>query len=174
MQILVCWKPFKMLKSIISLSVLWVASNASHSNITGPTARVRNGTYVGARNDHYQQDFFLGMPYAQQPVGDLRFTVPQPLNESWDGARNAKEYSDICVGYGSDSIWYPMSEACLTLNVIRGSSANEDANLPVGVWIHGGGYYMGSGSDERYNMSAIVANSYRIGKSLTIEWSDRY
>ncbi|KAF5858013.1 hypothetical protein ETB97_004978 [Aspergillus alliaceus] len=153
-----------MLKSIISLSMLWVASNASHSNITGPTARVRNGTYVGARNDHYQQDFFLGMPYAQQPVGDLRFTVPQPLNESWDRARNAKEYSDICVGYGSDSIWYAMSEACLTLNVIRGSSANEAANLPVGVWIHGGGYYMGSGSDERYNMSAIVANSYRIGK----------
>jgi hypothetical protein len=57
-----------------------------------------------------------------------------------------------------------MSEACLTINVIRGSSVDENSKLPVGVWIHGGGFYMGSGSDERYNMSAIVANSYEIGK----------
>ncbi|KAH2126355.1 hypothetical protein KXW34_004519 [Aspergillus fumigatus] len=104
------------------------------------------------------------MPYAQQPVGNLRFRVPQSLNESWEGERDAKKYSDICVGYGSDSIWYPMSEACLTINVIRGSSVDENSKLPVGVWIHGGGFYMGSGSDERYNMSAIVANSYEIGK----------
>lgn len=34
----------------------------------------------------------------------------------------------------------------------------------MGVWIHGGGFYMGSGADERYNMSAIVANSHTIGK----------
>ncbi|KAE8366167.1 Alpha/Beta hydrolase protein [Aspergillus caelatus] len=153
-----------MLKTIICLSVLWVTSNAAPSNIPGPTAQVRNGTYVGVRNDHYQQDFFLGMPYAQQPIGNLRFTVPQSLNESWEGVHVAKEYSNICVGYGTDSIWYPMSEACLTLNVVRGSSASEGSNLPVGVWIHGGGFYMGSGSDERYNMSAIVANSYEIGK----------
>lgn len=57
-----------------------------------------------------------------------------------------------------------MSEACLTINVIRGSSVDENSKLPVGVWIHGGGFYMGSGSDERYNMSAIVANSYEIGR----------
>lgn len=55
-----------------------------------------------------------------------------------------------------------MSEACLTINVIRGSSVDENSKLPVGVWIHGGGFYMGSGSDERYNMSAIVANSYEL------------
>ena len=59
-----------------------------------------------------------------------------------------------------------MSEACLTLNVVRGSSASEGSDLPVGVWIHGGGFYMGSGSDERYNMSAIVENSYKIGRSF--------
>lgn len=63
----------------------------------------------------------------------------------------------------SDSIWYPQSEACLTLNVIRGASVKENSKLPVGVWIHGGGFYMGSGADQRYNMSAMVENSYRIG-----------
>jgi cholinesterase len=67
---------------------------------SGPTATIRNGTYVGIKNGAYNQDFFLGIPYAQQPVGNLRFTVPQPLNESWEGERDAKEYSDICVGYG--------------------------------------------------------------------------
>ncbi|KAI9368145.1 Alpha/Beta hydrolase protein [Aspergillus egyptiacus] len=129
-----------------------------------PTATVRNGTYVGVHNAHYGQDYFLGIPYAQQPIRDLRFTVPQSLNETWEGTREAKEYSEICVGYGTDSIWYPQGEACLTLNVIRDSSVDADSSLPVGVWIHGGGFVMGSGADQRYNMSAMVANSHRIGK----------
>ncbi|RHZ45901.1 carboxylesterase/lipase family protein [Aspergillus thermomutatus] len=147
-----------------SFFALWAVGSAAPSSVSNPKVQVRNGTYVGVRDANNQQDFFLGMPYAQQPVGTLRFKVPQSLNESWEGERDAKEYSDICVGYGSDSIWYPMSEACLTLNVIRSSSVDENSKLPVGVWIHGGGFYMGSGSDQRYNMSAIVANSYEIGK----------
>ncbi|CAG7943335.1 unnamed protein product [Penicillium salamii] len=129
-----------------------------------PTVTVQNGTYTGAHVSTYNQDLFLGIPYAQQPVGNLRFRVPQSLNTSWDDARDAKEYSDICVGYGTDSIWYPRSEACLTLNVVRSSSANSDSKLPVGVWIHGGGFYQGSGADQRYNMSEIVSNSYKIDK----------
>ncbi|KAJ5293648.1 hypothetical protein N7508_008469, partial [Penicillium antarcticum] len=144
--------------------VLYTAVLAAPASNSSPTVRVRNGTYTGVHSSTYNQDFFLGMPYAQQPVGSLRFTIPHSLNTSWKDARNAKEYSDICVGYGTDSIWYPQSEACLTLNVIRGSSVNKNSKLPVGVWIHGGGFYQGSGSDERYNMSAIVENSYSIGK----------
>lgn len=65
-----------------------------------PTVTVQNGTYTGAHVSTYDQDLFLGIPYAQQPVGNLRFRVPQSLNTSWDDARDAKEYSDICVGYG--------------------------------------------------------------------------
>lgn len=61
-----------------------------------------------------------------------------------------------------------MSEACLTLNVIRDSSVDEDSQLPVGVWIHGGGFYQGSGADERYNMSAIVSNANKIGKPSSL------
>jgi triacylglycerol lipase len=80
------------------LAVLAVAHAAPRQS--APTVAVRNGTYTGVHSTTYDQDFFLGMPYAQQPLGNLRFTVPQPLNESWNGARDAKEYSDICVGYG--------------------------------------------------------------------------
>ncbi|KAF9251790.1 hypothetical protein DTO013E5_3782 [Penicillium roqueforti] len=143
--------------------LLWTVVHAVPKK-SSPTAAVRNGTYAGVRSSTYNQDFFLGIPYAQQPVGNLRFTVPQSLNASWDGTRDATQYSDICVGYGTDSIWYSQSEACLTLNVIRSSSVNTESKLPVGVWIHGGGFYEGSGADERYNMSAIVEKSYQIGK----------
>lgn len=79
--------------------LLWTAVHAVPTK-SSPTVAVRNGTYTGVRSSTYNQDFFLGMPYAQQPVGNLRFTVPQSLNESWDGARDATQYSDICVGYG--------------------------------------------------------------------------
>lgn len=84
------------------LSVLATALTVPESQ-SSPIATVRNGTYAGIHSESYNQDFFLGMPYAQQPVGDLRFTVPQPLNETWNKIRDAKEYSDICVGYGVSS-----------------------------------------------------------------------
>jgi triacylglycerol lipase len=83
--------------------LLWTAVHAVPAKLS-PTVTVRNGTYTGVRSSTYNQDFFLGMPYAQQPVGNLRFTVPQPLNASWDGTRNATHYSDICVGYGVSTI----------------------------------------------------------------------
>ncbi|KAJ5797478.1 uncharacterized protein N7503_006774 [Penicillium pulvis] len=144
--------------------LVWATAHAAPTSKSAPTVKVLNGTYVGTHNTQYNQDLFLGMPYAQQPVGNLRFSVPHSLNESWKGTREAKEYSDICVGYGTDSIWYPQSEACLTINVIRSSSVTDDSKLPVAVWIHGGGFYEGSGSDQRYNMSRILENSYDIGK----------
>ena len=83
--------------------LLWTVVNAVPKK-SSPTVAVRNGTYAGVRSSTYNQDFFLGIPYAQQPVGDLRFTVPQSLNASWDGTRNATQYSDICVGYGVSMI----------------------------------------------------------------------
>ncbi|KAJ6014738.1 hypothetical protein N7540_009329 [Penicillium herquei] len=153
-----------MLAIAISFLAVWATATAAPTSNSAPTAKILNGTYVGTHNVHYDQDYFLGMPYAQQPVGNLRFMVPQSLNESWDGTRDATKYSDICVGYGTDSIWYPQSEACLTINVIRGSSVTADSKLPVAVWIHGGGFYMGSGSDQRYNTSRMLDNAYDIGK----------
>ncbi|KAE8307788.1 Alpha/Beta hydrolase protein [Aspergillus transmontanensis] len=139
-----------------------VNKHTGHQSLE-PTARVLNGTYYGVHNDHYDQDLFLGMPYAQQPVGDLRLRTPQSLNESWTTPRNATEYSPACLGYGQTS---GASEACLTLNVVRPSGASPSDNLPVSVWIYGGGFTGGSSSDPRYNLTFIVNESVTIGTPM--------
>lgn len=69
-----------------------------------PAIKVRNGTYTGVHSEEFNQDFFLGIPYAQQPVGNLRFRVPQSLNETWDGERNATEFGAACPGYQVSNI----------------------------------------------------------------------
>ncbi|KAL5355750.1 Alpha/Beta hydrolase protein [Aspergillus floccosus] len=128
-----------------------------------PTARVLNGTYYGFHNDHYGQDLFLGMPYAQQPVGDLRLRTPQSLNVSWTAPRNATEYSPACLGPGQTS---GASESCLTLNVVRPSGVSAHDDLPVAVWIYGGGFTGGRSSDPRYNLSYIVSESVDSGTPI--------
>jgi len=66
---------------------------SSGSSGVAPSAQVKNGTYEGVYSDEYDQDYFLGVPFAQPPIGNLRFRLPQSLNSSWDGTHGAKEYS---------------------------------------------------------------------------------
>lgn len=89
-----------MYATAVGMLAVWAVAQAAPTSQSAPTVQTRNGTYTGVHSSEYNQDYFLGIPYAQQPVGNLRFTVPQSLNESWDGSRDAKAYSDICVGYG--------------------------------------------------------------------------
>lgn len=104
-----------------------------------PVVRLTNGSYYGLHNSRYYQDEFLGMPYAQPPVGDLRYRPPVGLNSTWPGLRNATEYGYACLGYGDDtenSAGNYTNEDCLTLNVVR-PSGHMGGPLPVAVWIHG-------------------------------------
>jgi carboxylesterase type B len=131
-----------------------------------PTVHVKNGTYTGYHAAAYGTDNFLGMPYSQPPVGELRFRVPQSLNSTWSGSKNATEYSPECIGYGKDT-WSQgnyVSEDCLTLNVIKPAGSCE--KLPVLVWIHGGGLVMGGSGDHRYNQSFIVQQSTEAGMPI--------
>ncbi|KAK5110354.1 hypothetical protein LTR62_006062 [Meristemomyces frigidus] len=130
-----------------------------------PTVQVKNGTISGVHSSAYNEDFFLGVPFAQPPVGELRFRNPQSINQTFDGTYEATSYAPSCVGYGGDDIGYPLSEDCLYLNVIR-PSGYENQELPVGVWIHGGGLTMGGTQDQRYNLSFIVEQSVKIGKPI--------
>jgi triacylglycerol lipase len=106
----------------------------------GPIAKVRNGTYYGVHNSKFQQDFFLGVPFAQPPVGDLRLRRPASLNSSWTGQKNATQYGFACIGYGEDTEiggHNYVSEDCLTLNIVIPSGVDPKQKLPVAVWIYG-------------------------------------
>lgn len=105
-----------------------------------PTAQVLNGTYRGRHLSEWDQDAFLGVPFAQPPVGQLRYRWPKSLNSSFDGVRDATEQGYSCMQFRGN---FNMSEDCLTLNVVR-PAGKFDKPLPVLVWIFGGGLYTGS------------------------------
>lgn len=133
---------------------------------TSPTVTVKNGTLEGIHSNVYNQDYFLGIPFAQPPIGPLRFRVPQSLNTSYATPLSVKDYSAACVGYGSDDWPYAsLSEDCLYLNVVR-PAGYENASLPVAFWIHGGGLTEGSAVDQRYNMSFLVERSVQVGRPV--------
>ncbi|TVY52499.1 Lipase, partial [Lachnellula suecica] len=134
---------------------------------TSPLVSVKNGSYSGVYNPTYHQDFFLGVPYAQPPVNDLRFRVPQSLNSTWNSTVPATAYSPFCVGYGGDDLGHETSEDCLYLSIVRPTTtAAGSAPLPVAVWIHGGGLFEGGSNDPRYNLSFIVQNSVEMNKPM--------
>ena len=94
--------------SLLLLSVVSVVGALS-----SPSATVKNGTYIGRYEPGWKQDLFLGMPYAQPPIGDLRFRWPQPLTTSFSEPREATEYGYSCYQYATA---FNLSEDCLTLN----------------------------------------------------------
>lgn len=154
-----------MLLCIAALLAIWAPVQAAPSAPKIPLATIANGTLAGTHSSAYNQDFFLGVPYAQAPVGDLRFRPPQSLNTTWKGNRDASVYAKHCVGYGLDQTFYQASEDCLYLNIIR-PSGHHKKQLPVAFWIHGGTYVNGGGADQRYNLSFIVEQSAAIGKPI--------
>jgi len=88
---------------------------------------------------------YLGIPYAQPPIGELRFKRSRPVIP-WEGILDAEKYGPEAPQMNQGT--YIGSEDCLTLNVVRPA---EGTKLPVFVWIHGGGYMSGSACDPLYH-----------------------
>jgi hypothetical protein len=89
---------FNVLQLTLALPYLVGASATQKS--CGPVVRATNGSLLGSHDAIWSQDYFLGVPYAQPPVGDLRFAVAQPLNETWSGPLSVNEYGPTCISYG--------------------------------------------------------------------------
>jgi para-nitrobenzyl esterase len=118
---------------------------------------------------------FAGIPFAKAPVGELRFRAPVAA-EPWEGVRDALHFGavspqnpsmmDALFG-GEAEVW---DEDCLHLNVWTTCPGDTTANRPVMVWIHGGGFEMGSGSSPLYHGEhfarsgvVFVSINYRLG-----------
>ena len=93
---------------------------------------------------------YLGIPYAEAPVGPLRFKRAVPKNP-WDGIFDADRYGNPPVQYNNGVVMG--DEDCLTVNIQR---PKEGDRLPVFVWIYGGGYNTGYSADEMYRGEAFV------------------
>ncbi|MET9909626.1 carboxylesterase family protein [Streptomyces sp. NPDC006476] len=140
------------------------AQAASHGD--GTVVRTDAGRVRGETTTEGRQ--FLGIPYAQPPVGALRWRDPRPARP-WHGVRSARSFGNKCV---QTSSWDPgyeqpsYTEDCLDLNVYvpRGS-----ARRAVLVWFHGGGLTAGAGQDivpdtfARTTGTVVVTVNYRLG-----------
>lgn len=135
----------------------------SYRHFSSPAAHVINGSIVGRHLPSFDQDLFLGIPFARVP----RLDNPLPLNDSWTSPLEATTYGPTCYGFGSNQLLaLQQSEDCLNLNVIRPSGVSENEKLPVLVWIYGGGFRQGSSADPMWNMSYMVQTSVENGQPI--------
>lgn len=157
----------KQLLAIFSLLLCCMEAMAQ----TGPQVTYRDGTIEGI--DSSGVKIFRGVPFAQPPVGNLRWRAPQPV-KAWSGVRMAKDFGPdpMQKKVFGDMVFdsKSQSEDCLYLNIWT-PAKKMDEKLPVLIYFNGGGLVAGSGSEPRYqglrlarrgNIIVVTAN-YREG-----------
>ena len=115
---------------------------------------------------------YQGIPFADPPIGDLRFKRPRPYSASWEGVLEAVENPPKCTQLFKIDSYYTTwrgQEDCLYLNVYVPETEGKK-DLPVMVFIHGGGFTFGDGSDSFYGPQnlldkdvILVVLQYRLG-----------
>jgi para-nitrobenzyl esterase len=135
---------------VIALAVALFATGANaisqtqESRVPGDPVRIESGLLSGKLVSGNVKAY-LGIPYAAPPVGNLRWREPQPV-KPWMGVRAADQYGAPCAQRGPARGGTPAySEDCLSLNVWAPVSPSAK-NLPVIIYIYGGGYQGGSSS----------------------------
>ena len=143
---------------MLAIAGLAIFSACSQKQATEVTLQVQTkyGILEGFEENGVKK--FLGVPFAQAPVGDLRWKAPQPL-QAWEGVRPAKAFGDDPMQpnvFGDMQFRGPgRSEDCLYLNIWTTAATTADA-LPVLIYFNGGGLMAGSGSEPRYDGSSIA------------------
>ena len=147
--------------------------------LTGIDTLVEVDTIAGRVRGHWRADAaghgsaaFLGIPFAEAPIGDLRFAAPVP-HAPWEGVRDATAFGATPQRGDPGVTLIPEpsvpGESTLNVNVFTPAPAT-DAALPVLVYIHGGGYFAGSPASPWYDGASFnrdgvvtVSISYRLG-----------
>ena len=131
-----------------------VAQGALHGSVSGTVVSFKN------------------IPYAAPPVGALRWRPPAPA-ASWRGTRDATAFGPACIQFGTNipALTNGQSEDCLSLNVWMPADAKPNANLPVMLWIYGGGFQTGAAAIPMYDGTklaergvVVVSINYRVGR----------
>ncbi|SMY20406.1 unnamed protein product [Zymoseptoria tritici ST99CH_1A5] len=165
-------------RKVCALAISLATAFAAPS-VDAPTVDLGYAKYYGNSNTTLGLKTFFGIPYAEPPIGDLRWRAPEPLSHNSTvkstEAINATTVGPQCVQ--GRSAWLPQtdspgpaSEDCLLINVWAPLNPVADY-LPVVVNFHGGGFIAGNGSQEPgqnlvpYSNGAIVYLSvqYRLG-----------
>nr|WSX53486.1 carboxylesterase family protein [Streptomyces sp. NBC_00974] len=166
----------RLLGTAIALTALLVAALPAAASPTGPAdgssrpvVSVAQGALRG-RTDGGAQEF-LGVPYAAPPVGEARLRAPEEPRR-WSGVREADRQSPACLQFSPFGLSDPraVSEDCLYLDVYRPRGARAGARLPVILWMHGGAYSQGTGTQfggrtmAELTNSVVISINYRLGQ----------
>jgi para-nitrobenzyl esterase len=149
-------------------------STSTFVEVDTVAGRVR-GAWRGEPGETSASAAFLGIPFAEAPVGELRFAAPVP-KAPWEGVRDALEFGATAQRGDPGVTLIPEpsvpGDSTLNVNVFTPSPthAESDTALPVLVWIHGGGFFAGSPASlwydgGRFNRDGVVTVtiSYRLG-----------
>ena len=138
-------KPFALLFCFSFFAI--VTSGQLTSDGSLPTVKTANGILQGTQLSGISM--FKGIPYAQPPVGDLRWKEPQPV-KNWEGTLRADHFSARPMQlpiYSDMNFRSPgISEDCLYLNIWTAANTVKE-ELPVLVFFYGGGMKAGDGSE---------------------------
>jgi hypothetical protein len=152
-----------MRQTALALSLCAGIASCAPTNVTGPTAQIKNGTLQGVYSPEYDQDFFLGIPYAQPPVGSLRFRTPVALNESWSGAKPATQYSSAVSGmlvtHRKEALLIPSS--AMDMEVTSGATQSRRTASTSMLFVQ---------PDVRTRSSPLLSGSTEAATSWEVVW----
>uniref|UniRef100_A0A673W6W2 Carboxylic ester hydrolase n=1 Tax=Salmo trutta TaxID=8032 RepID=A0A673W6W2_SALTR len=184
-------EPTGLLRLSLSIGLLFLYTLAeSNAPVVQTKLGGLRGQYVSVKGKETVVQAYLGVPFAKPPVGPLRLAPPQPV-EGWEGVRDATQQPLMCLQdrqitkdlYSNLSMTVEIpevSEDCLYLNIYTPVKPAEKTRLHVMVWIHGGGFIMGSASGydgsvlAAYQDVVVVLIQYRLGLLGFFSTGDKY